>query len=210
MITIHHLEQSRSESIIWLCEELALEYELRRYFRDSNFVPPPEFYALHPIARAPVVSDGGVMLIESGAIIDYLIDRYGAGGLKPDVSSPDFPLYVQFLHFAEATAMADFVMAWRTRRSGDNATDPLSATINRRLQMDIEFLEQSIERTPFFGGQAFSGADIAIAFFIKSARDSALLDPASCPHLANYMARIEERPAFRKAMAIAQAPKDND
>ena len=202
MITIYHLERSRSDRIIWLCEELGLKYKLEKFKRTEQMQAPPEYKALHPLARAPLIADGDIKLIESGAIIDYIVSRYGKGKLKPEPKSPDFPRYVEFLHLAEGTVMAHFILAWAASQGGAPA-DARVASIGARLGEDFRYMDQALSRSPYFAGKALTGADIAMAYVIRTGRDSKMCDMSLYPNLASYMTRIEARPAYRKAMSLA-------
>lgn len=198
MLTIYHLENSRSERIIWLAEELGLPYELKRYKRAETGFASPEYKALHPLGRAPFIRDGEVTLSESGAIIDYLLTRYGQGRLVPKPESADYPRYVQFLHFAEGTAMQHLVMALLLGMSG--GAPP--SFLDERIAQDFAFADEALSGGRYFAGE-FSGADINMAFALKFARDFLKRDIGAYPNIPAYLAKIEARPAFKKAMSLA-------
>lgn len=202
MLTIYHLENSRSERVIWLAEELGLAYTLKKFSRSETGLASAEYKALHPLGRAPIIRDGDVTLIESGAIIDYLITRYGQGKLAPAASSPDYPRYVQFLHFAEGSMVQHLIMALILNMGG-GGSDPRLPFIEERIDADFAFMNAAVANTPYFGGRDFSGADINLTFGLKFARDILNRNFNTLPHLSAYLSRIEARPAFKKAMSLA-------
>ena len=198
MLTIYHLENSRSERIIWLCEELGLQYELKKYPRE-NGMAGAAYKALHPLGRAPIIHDGDVTLIESGAIIDYLLTRYGQGRLVPKADSAEYPRYVQFLHFAEGSAMQHLIMAMVLSMSGQGDMPFL----DERIKQDFAFMNEALAGGSYFAGKDFTGADINLAFVLKFARDFMKRDVGSLANITAYLTRIEARPAFKKAMSLA-------
>jgi glutathione S-transferase len=200
MLTIYHLEASRSGRIIWLAEELGLEYKLETFKRTSQRMAPPEYKALHPLGRSPVIRDGELVLAESGAIVEYLLARYGRGRLVPDVNSPDYAQYLFWLHFAEGTLMAHFIGVYLLDAAGvkDHA---MRQGIVANFAKDLGFAEDVLAKQPFLAGKHFTGADIVMSYGLTAARhfrDS--LPPY--PHIESYAAKLAERPAFKKAQSF--------
>jgi glutathione S-transferase len=198
MITVHHLNNSRSQRILWLLEELGLPYEIKRYQRnpDTNLAPP-ELKAVHPLGKSPVIEDGPHVLIESGAIVDYLIRRHGEGRLQPDPSTATYDEYVQWLHFAEGSAMLPLMLDLYVGRLGD-AGAPLKPRIDSELENYLGYLDTALGLTPFLVGEALTGADIQMSFIGELARARGKLD--RYPNLAAWVDRLQARPAYKKAI----------
>lgn len=200
MLTIFHLKNSRSTRIIWLAEELGLEYQLEVFEREANYAAPAAYRALHPLARAPLIRDGDMTLGESGAIIDYLITRYGGGRLMPKPESDDYGNYLYWLHFAEGSAM-QHLMILRTLSMSEQSNKPGNSSegMRRRAGEDLAFANEVLGKQPCLAGSELTGADINMAFVLRFGGD--MLDPdlTNHPHVAAYLDRINERPAYRKA-----------
>jgi glutathione S-transferase len=202
VLTVHHLGHSQSERIVWLCEELGLEYRLRRYAREASGLAPREYKALHPAGTAPVIEDGAVTLAESGAIIDYILSLYGAGALRPRPDQAGFADYLFWFHFANASFMlARLVLAAAPEGGEDNMV--VSAFRKRDLQI-YAMIEARLSAVPFFAGETFTAADIMMAFPLTTGRRFSPRDFSSYPAIRAYVARIGEREAFRRAMAKAE------
>jgi glutathione S-transferase len=213
MITVHHLNNSRSQRILWLLEELGLEYEIKPYQRDAKtMLAPPELRAVHPLGKSPVVTDGDQTLAESGAIIEHLSDRYGAGRLAPAFGSPERVPYLYWLHFAEGTAMPPLLLKLIFDRiKGPQtpflvrpiaraiANKVLKAMVLPNLQRQLDFMEAELSRTEWFAGNAFTSADIQMSFPVEAARMRAGLDEKR-PRLMNYLRKIHSRPAYKRAL----------
>ncbi|MGF6097677.1 glutathione S-transferase family protein [Pseudomonas sp. 18175] len=198
MITVHHLNNSRSQRILWLLEELGLPYEIKRYQRDPKTnLAPPELKAIHPLGKSPVIEDGGQVLIESAAIIDYLIRRHGAGRLQPDPATADYDTYVQWLHFAEGSAMLPLMLNLYVGRLGE-AGAPLHPRIESEVANYLGYLNDVLAQTPYLTGDELSGADIQMSFIGEVAGAQGKL--AAYPHLAAWVKRFQARPAYRKAV----------
>jgi glutathione S-transferase len=211
-IVLHHLERSRSQRIAWLLEELAVSYEIKRYKRDRRtMLAPPELRAVHRLGKAPIVVDDGTVLIESGAIIEYLIARHGpTSGLAPAPGSPDHLAYSTFLHFAEGSMMPPLLLRLIFATMNEKAprlmrplvraiTTPVEkGYVGPNLAGILDFLETELSRRPWFAGASFTGADIQMSFPIEMARQRGGLD-ASRPELMAFLSRIHERPAYRTA-----------
>lgn len=198
MITVHHLNNSRSQRILWLLEELGLPYEIKRYERDSQTgLAPAELKAVHPLGKSPVIEDGPHVLIESGAIVDYLIRRHGGGRLQPDPASATYDEYVQWLHFAEGSAMLPLLLNFYVKRLGD-AGAPLHPRIESQLADYLGYLDTALGLTPYLLGEELSAADIQMSFVGELARAQKKLEPY--PNLAVWVERLQARPAYRKAL----------
>jgi len=213
MITVHHLNNSRSQRILWLLEELGLEYDIKRYQRDARtMLAPPELKAVHPLGKSPVVSVDGMTLAESGAIIEYLSERYGAGKLAPAPSSPERIPYLYWLHFAEGTAMSPLLLKLIFDRIKGPQTPFLVRPIARaiadkvlglmvlpNLKRHLDFMEETLAQSEWFAGGTFSSADIQMSFPVEASRLRAGLDEGR-PRLMAWLRRIHERPAYKRAL----------
>lgn len=198
MITVHHLNNSRSQRILWLLEELGLSYEIKRYQRDPKTnLAPPELKAIHPLGKSPVIEEGGQVLIESAAIIDYLIRRHGAGRLQPNPASAEYDKYVQWLHFAEGSAMLPLMLNLYVGRLGE-AGAPLHPRIESEVANYLGYLNDVLGQAPYLLGDELSGADIQMSFIGEVAGAQGKL-PAY-PNLAAWVKRFQARPAYRKAV----------
>ncbi|EMD82210.1 glutathione S-transferase family protein [Pacificimonas flava] len=205
MLTVHHLRQSQSERIVWLCEELELDYELKLYDRrQDNRLAPDEYKALHPMGIAPVITDGDLVLGESGAIIDYIAATYGPGSLVPAPDHPDFAQHLFWLHWSNGTFMATMMMQLMLTMSG--APEGMAHTFTAdRARRGWEMVEQRLGEAPFFGGAQLTTADIMMGYPLTTARAMRgikLRDDQ--PNLKVYLQRIGERPAYRRAMEKAE------
>ena len=213
MITVHHLENSRSQRVLWLLEELGLDYQLERYKRDPKTQFAPEaLRKVHPLGKSPVVTDGGVTIAESGAIIEYLVDRYGKGRLAPAAGTPERLRWTYWLHFAEGSAMPPLLMKLvfdRVRTAPVPffvkpvtrmiAAKAMKEFIQPNLTRQFDFMEAELTRSPWFAGDAFSAADIQMSFPVEAAAGRAGLD-ASRPKLVGWLERIHARPAYARAL----------
>ncbi len=202
MLTVHHLGVSQSERIVWLCEELGIPYELRLYARDPvTRLAPPEYKALHPCGTAPVIEDDGVVLAESGAIIDYILARYGDGRLTVAPSAPDFPAFLFWRHFAGATLGADDMMRILAGAMGLGPDHPLGAFVEDRAARAYAMVEARLGEAPYFGGADLTVADIMMVFHLTTVRAFAPRDFSASPNILAYLQRIAARPAYQRAMA---------
>ncbi|MEG2630775.1 MAG: glutathione S-transferase, partial [Comamonas sp.] len=181
MITVHHLNNSRSQRILWLLEELGLAYEIKRYQRDpKTHLAPPELKAINPLGKSPVIEEGPLVLTESGAIVDYLIRRHGGGRLQPDPASPAYDEYVKWLHFAEGSAMLPLMLHLYVGRLGE-AGAPLQPRIQSELANFLGYIDAALRDTPFLMGGELSGADIQLSFVGELAKVQRM--DAPYPHL---------------------------
>ena len=197
MIVVHHLNDSRSQRVLWLLEELGAPYEIRHYARDATTrLAPPELMAIHPLGKSPVVQDGGHTIIESGAIVDYLIRRHGQGRLQPAAGSDDFEAYNQWLHYAEGSAMLPLMLKLYASRLGDGAA-PLGPRIDSELANHLGYVNRSLEGREFLVGDSLTGADIQMSFVGEAARGLR----ASYPAMDAWVRRLQARPAYQRALA---------
>lgn len=200
MIILHHLNNSRSQRILWLLEELGVPYEVKRYQRDATTrLAPPELKAVHPLGKSPVVTDGANVVAESGAIVEYLIDTYGGGRFRPAEGTAAMVPYRHWLHFAEGSAMLPLMLALYTSRLGDAAA-PLAPRIQSEIANHLAYLSDNLAKGPFLLGEDLTGADIQVSFVIEAAAASRLI--AAYPNLERYAALIQARPAYQRALVV--------
>ena len=198
MIVVHHLNNSRSQRIVWLLEELGLEYEIAHHARDAvTKLAPPELLEVHPLGKSPVIEDGGVVVAESAAIVDYLIERHGNGALAPARSSADWVAYVQWLHYAEGSAMLPLMLALYAGRLGDAAA-PLWPRIQGELTANLSYINTAVTGRSFIVGDSLTGADVQIAFVLEAAAANGVL--AAYPEAARYLASLQARPAYLRSV----------
>jgi glutathione S-transferase len=202
MITVHHLEVSQSERIVWLCEELDVAYELKTYSRESNGAAPAAYKALHPQGTAPVITDGPLALAETGAIVDYILARHGGGRLVVGPQAPNFPDYLYWLHFGNGFFVPAAMMGIvATRMAGDNKQAAQGFT--GRLELAYRMTEERLGEVPYFAGPEFTAADIMMVFPLTTMRAATGRSLDASPHLRAYLTRIGGRPAYQRAMKKA-------
>jgi glutathione S-transferase len=201
MLTVHHLGKSQSERIVWLCEELEIPYELKHTTRDAKtMLAPPEYKALHPIGAAPVITDGDLVLAESGAIVDYIMAKYGKGRLTVAPDDPAFAQFLYWFHFANGTlqaGMGRLMLLNRLKLPDDNA---VLAASKARVDRAFDLVDARAREAEYLAGP-FTTADIMMAFSLTTMRYFQPYDIARCPNVVTYLARIAARPAYRRAMA---------
>jgi glutathione S-transferase len=202
MLTVHHLGVSQSERIVWLCEELGIEYALKRYDRRAdNNLAPDDYKALHPMGVAPVITDGEIVLGESGAICEYICTRYGQGRLVPAEDHKDFVDHLFWFHWSNATFMATLMMQLvLSRGSGENLA---AGFVQDRSRRGWAMIEERLGQSPFFGGAELTTADIMMVYCLTTARAFRGTSIDGFPNLKAYLQRIGERPAYQRAMAKA-------
>lgn len=213
MITVHHLEHSRSQRILWLLEELGVEYEIRHYGRDpETSLAPASLEAVHPLGKSPVITDGDATVAESGAIIEYLVERYDDGRLKPAAGTPAALAYTYWLHYAEGSLMPLMIVALIVGRI-ENGPMPFFARpvakgiaakirggyLDRNVQKHLAFLESTLAKSAWFCGESMSAADIQMSFPLEAAEARAGLKD-NYPGLAAFLERVRARPAYRRAL----------
>lgn len=212
LIVVHHLNDSRSQRILWLLEELGREYEVKRYQRDGKtMLAPPELRAVHPLGKSPVITDGEITLAESGAIVEYLADRYGAGKLAPAFGSPERVRYLYWLHFAEGTAQPPSLLKLLLDRIKSRAPllirpiaraiadKALAGYVLPNIARNLDFMESELGRHEWFAGPQFSAADIQMSFPVEAYRARGGLDEKR-PRLMAFLDKIHARPAYRRAI----------
>ena len=212
-ILVHHLNNSRSQRVLWLLEELGLPYELRRYQRDpQTMLAPPELRAVHPLGKSPVIEDDGLKLAESGAILEYLATRYGEGRLVPAAGTPERLRYTYWMHFAEGSAMPPLLMKLVFKRIESGPMPffvrPVARGIARRMldgfvepniARNLDYMEGELAAWPWFAGADFTAADIQMSFPLEAAAARGGLD-AGRPKLTGFLERIHARPAYLRAL----------
>ena len=213
MITVHHLNNSRSQRILWLLEELGVPYEVKRYERDAKtMLAPPALLAIHSLGKSPVIVDGAVTVAESGAIIEYLVDRHGRGRLIPPAGTQQRLRYTYWLHYAEGSAMPPLLLKLvfdRVANSG--APWPMSAVARRiagtvqsafigpQLTRHLDYMESELAAYNWFAGEEFTAADVQMSFPLEAAASRAGLN-AGRPHLTAFLGRIHARGAYQRAL----------
>jgi glutathione S-transferase len=213
MITVHHLNNSRSQRVLWLLEELGVPYEIKKYQRDAKtMLAPPELTQVHPLGKSPVITDNGITVAETGAIIEYLLENYGAGRLVPAAGTEEARRFTYWLHFAEGSAMPPLLLKLIFNRI-ENGPMPFfakpiargiaakvkAAMIDPNLKRQLDFMESELGRSEWFAGNEFSAADVQMSFPVEAAAQRAGLD-ASRPRLMAYLKKIHARPAYRRAL----------
>lgn len=214
MITVHHLNDSRSQRVLWLLEELGLPYDIVRYERDpATMLAPPALRRVHPLGKSPVITDGDLTVAESGAIIEHIVERHAGGRLRPPAGTPERLRYTYWLHFAEGSAMPPLLLKLVFGRVA-NAPMPFfvkpvargiankvqAVFVDPNLKAQLDFMEAELGRSDWFAGADFSAADIQMSFPLEAAAQRAGLD-ASRPRLMAFLSAIHARPAFQRALA---------
>lgn len=213
MITVHHLNNSRSQRILWLLEELGLAYDIKYYERDpKTLLAPVSLQQVHPLGKSPIITDGTLTLAESGAIIEYLIERYGEGRLAPPPSTPERLRYTYWLHYAEGSAMPPLLLKLVFDRIEQQQmpffAKPIALMITSRtketfiipqITQHLNYLESELEKTLWFAGDEFTAADIQMSFPIEAAVARGGLN-ASRPRLMEFCDRIHSRPAYKRTL----------
>lgn len=199
MILVHHLENSRSQRVLWLLEELGLPYEGRRYARDrKTMLAPPGLRAVHPLGKSPLIEDEGRVLAETGAIVEYLVDKAG-GDLGAPADRDAALRYRQFLHYAEGSMMPPLLAMLVVRRLGLLGR-PARAPLQRMFDQHLDWLESELAGRDWFAGEEFTAADVMMSFPLEAARHRAGLDEGR-PRLMAWLDRIHARPAYGAALA---------
>ncbi len=213
MIIVHHLNNSRSQRVLWLLEELGVAYEVKRYQRDAKtMLAPPALLAVHPLGKSPIIVDGTVTLAESGAIIEYLVDRHGGGRLIPPAGTPERLSYTYWLHYAEGSAMPPLLLKLVFDRVANGAAPwPISAVarhiagtvqssfIGPQLKRHLDYMESALGAYTWFAGEEFTAADVQMSFPLEAAASRAGLN-ASRPRLTAFLDRIHARDAYQRAL----------
>lgn len=209
MITLHHLEQSRSQRLIWLLEELSIPYRLVRYSRDpATRLAPAALRALHPLGKSPMIEDGGILLPETGAIIEYLCSRYDVERLlSPDPTRSDASAVAwrYWLYYSEGSAMPVLAMKLVLRLADADAAEGIGGSfVDPQLRLHADFWERSLERSGWLVGEAFSAADLAMSFPVEMALSRFGETAGERPSLTQYLDRLHARPAYLRAVEAAR------
>lgn len=214
MITVHHLENSRSQRVLWLLEELGLPYEVKRYARNrKTMLAPPELKQVHALGKSPVITEAGITVAESGAIIEYLLDAHGAGRLRPATGTPERRQFSYWLHFAEGSAMPYMVMKLvfdQVRKApvpffikpvvkgvADKVTQSF---LMPNITQQLAFIESTLAQQPWFAGAEFTAADVQMSYPLEAAAERVGLGQGH-PHITAWLQRIHARPAYQRALA---------
>jgi glutathione S-transferase len=197
MIRVHHLNNSRSQRVLWLLEEIGTPYEVVRYQRKATMLAPQELKRVHPLGKSPVIEDDGKNFAETGLIVEYLVERYGPD-LAPTRDSDLYWRYKYWLHYAEGSLMPPLLLKLVVKRLGLLGL-PARGFVNSRLKLHLDFLEAELGSTPWFLGESFSAADIMLSFPLEAANQRAGLDQTR-PRLMDFLGRIHARPAYRRAI----------
>jgi glutathione S-transferase len=213
MIVVHHLNNSRSQRVLWLLEELGLDYEVKRYERDAQtMLAPPSLRAVHPLGKSPVITDGDLTVAESGAIVEYLAERYGNGRLVPAAGTPERLRYTYWMHYAEGSAMPPLLLKLVFDRVETAPMPffvrPVARTIAGRakgsfiepqIKLHLDFMEAELGKSTWFAGNEFTAADVQVSFPLEAAEARGGLD-ARWPRLTKFLERVHVRPAYRRAL----------
>jgi glutathione S-transferase len=201
MLTVHHLGKSQSERIVWLCEELGIPYELKRYNRDPvTILAPAEYRTLHPIGAAPVITDGDLVLAESGAIIEYIIAKHGDGRLALGPNHPGFATYLYWFHFSNGTLQPVLGRKSLLRRAGTPDDHPAALFVTERVGRALGLVETRLGEAEYLAGRELTAADIMAVFTLTTMRYFAPADLTPFPNIRAYLRRIGVRDAYRRAM----------
>ena len=201
MLTVHHLGRSQSERIVWLCEELGIDYELKRYERDPvTRLAPPEYKALHPIGTAPVITDGSFVLGESGAIIEYVIGKYGKGRLAVHPGTSQYADYLYWFHYANGSFQALLHRTLVALRLDPTAEHRILKDLQGRLDRSLNLINERLGEVPYLAGNELTAADIMIVFSLTTMRSFTPYDLKRYPNILAYLKRIGAREAYQRAM----------
>ena len=213
MLTVHHLNNSRSQRVLWLLEELGVPYEIKRYERDPNtMLAPPELRTVHPLGKSPVITDDGQTLAESGAIIEYLVDKYGQGRFAPAAGTPERLRYMYWMHYAEGSAMPPLLLKLVALRIA-SAPMPFfakpiarkiawtlqSSFIDPQLKLHLGFINKELSATGWFVGSDFTAADVQMSFPLEAATARGGME-GQIPAVVDFLKRIHARPAYQRAL----------
>lgn len=197
-LIIHHLENSRSQRILWLLEELGTPYEIKHYKRDSvTNLAPPELLSVHPLGKSPVIEDNGRVIAESAAIVEHICTHHGGAGLIPARDSDDYIRHLELMHFAEGSAMTPILLALYTGRLGDAAA-PLMPRINDQLESHFQFMEDQLRPSGHFIGEALSAVDVMMSFPAEIAVMQGRT--TTRPKLAGFVQWLQARPAYQRGL----------
>lgn len=198
-LTVHHLNNSRSQRILWLLEMLGVPYEIQHHQRDAvTNLAPSSLTALHPLGKSPMIEDSGKLVFESGAITEYLCERHGGANLVPARGTENHVRYLEWLHFAEGSVMTPVLLRLYTARLGD-AAEPLNSRINQQLESHFQFMEDNIQPSGYFVGDNLTGADIMLIFPAEIAVAQGF--GARMPKLTAFVKMVHAMPSYQAALA---------
>lgn len=212
MVVVHHLENSRSQRILWLLEELGIEYEVKRYNRDNKTrLAPPELRAIHPLGKSPVITDNGLVIAETGAIVEYLIEGYGGGRFKPPAGTPEFIRYRYWVHAAEGTFMPFFVMQLVLSMLTGPAVPFFIRPLSRKLvgevhkrflgpniKANLDYIESVLAKSVWFAGDELSGADFMMVFVVEAGNAGGIAE--NYPHIQAWLDKVHAREGYRRGL----------
>ncbi len=201
MLTVHHLGESQSERIVWLCEELGLDYTFVRYDRDATMAAPADYKALHPLGTAPIITDGAVALAKSGAIVEYICRKHAGGRLILGPDHPDFADYLFWFHYANGSMVPAFMMDMVAKRMG---AEPMGG----RTELGFNLVEARLGEAIWFAGSEFTAADVMMVFMLTSGRVHSGRELGASPNLRAYLQRVGARPGYKSAMAKAEPQRE--
>src|ERR1700754_3134159 len=199
MIIVHHLDDSRSQRILWLLEELGLPYEIKQHKRDPKTrLAPPELKRLHPLGKSPVIEDNGLVVAESGAIIDYILRTYGHGRLQPSPSDASYNDYIYWMHYAEGSGMPALINRINVARVGE-AASALLPRFDAEITLHLGYLDSKLAEKPYILGDELSAADIQLSFVGELA--AARFGISDYPNIKSWVSRFQSRPAYKAGLA---------
>jgi len=200
MIEVHHLNNSRSQRVIWLLEELGVPYEVIRYERDAvTMLAPASLKAVHQLGKSPVIRDNGTVIAESGAIIDYLVERYGQDRFSPPRGTPAYERYRYWLHYAEGSLMTPVILRLYLGRIGESAA-PLMERVVGQMQLHLDYVQSELGDAPYLVGSQFTAADVQMSFPFEIARAQGTFSPEQHPKLFAWLQSLRARPGYQKAL----------
>ncbi|AKG24882.1 glutathione S-transferase family protein [Calothrix sp. 336/3] len=200
MIVVHHLNNSRSQRVLWLLEELGIEYELKYYERDpKTMLAPASLRQVHPLGKSPVITDADLTIAESGAIVEYLVNTYGNGRLIPAPSIPEHLRYTYWLHYAEGSAMPPLLLKLIFENFGIGDSDAMSAFIAPQIQLHFDYIESELSNNTWFVSEEFTAADIQMSFPLEMLATNAT-EVDNRPKIKGFLERIHARPAYKRAL----------
>lgn len=200
MLVVHHLNNSRSQRVLWLLEELGIEYDIKYYERDAQtMLAPASLRQVHPLGKSPIITDGDITLAESGALIEYIVNRYGNGRLVPVPETPERLRYTYWLHYAEGSAMPPLLLNLILKRFGLGDSDAMSAFVAPQIKLHYDYLEKELHKSMWFVGEEFTNADIQMSFPLELLA----INPEEIknrPKIKEFLERIHARPAYKRAL----------
>lgn len=201
MITVHHLNESRSRRVLWLLEELKTPYNLVNHQRDATtHLAPDSLKKVHPLAKAPVIVDGDITLCESGAVIEYILNTYSQNSLRPAPNTPEYYQYLEWLHFAEGSLSLPVISSLFMQMENRDGTQPMDGYIAKEIALDFSYIETTLKNRDYFAGDDFSAADIMMTVILEIAEKRGMLDGRT--HTLNYLEKVQQRSAYQTALNL--------